>query len=57
MGVSRLKMSKKLNISNEKPMEELTSLALGILEHEGVKNYINNLKLTKRLKDGQTYYG
>jgi len=50
-------MSKKLNISNEKPMEELTSLALGILEHEGVKNYINNLKLTKRLKDGQTYYG
>ena len=38
-------------------MEELTSLALGILEHEGVKNYINNLKLTKRLKDGQTYYG
>lgn len=43
--------------SNENSITDLSNLALGILEQDSVKDYLNTLKLTKSLKDSQTYYG
>jgi len=44
-------------LSNEMSLQDCSDVAFTLLNQPEVKDYLNTLKLTKQLKDGQTYYG
>lgn len=43
--------------STDHNLNEVVSMALGVLRDEEVKSYLNVLKVSKQLKDGKSYYG